>query len=307
MDVPTVTTLTATPNPSRSNQTVSFTATVTGGGVAVTAGTVTFRDGTTTLAADVPVDDQGRATFTTTTLADGAHSITATYNGEPGWETSTSTSLTHTVDSTAPTITIRAPTARRYLQHAVAVADYTCSDQTSGVATCTGPVADGAPIDTSTPGIHRFTVTARDHAGNQHTATVTYRVLVPPTCAGLRATIVGTAGTDVITGTPDADVIVSGGRRDLIIGRGGNDTICTGAGADTVRAGTGNDTVNAGVDRDIVIGGTGNDILSGHTGNDTLLGVGGDDQLNGGGDTDRCLGGAGTDQATTCEQLIAIP
>ena len=65
VDIPTVTTLTATPNPSRSSQAVSFTATVTGGGVGVTAGTVTFRDGTTILAADVPVDGQGRATFTT--------------------------------------------------------------------------------------------------------------------------------------------------------------------------------------------------------------------------------------------------
>ena len=45
------------------------------------------------------------------------------------------------------------------------------------VVTCTGSVANGHAIDTSTPGIESFTVTATDTAGNTMTETVHYAVL----------------------------------------------------------------------------------------------------------------------------------
>ena len=45
------------------------------------SGTVTFYDGTTPLAT-VPVDGSGTATFTTSALSAGSHSITATYSGD---------------------------------------------------------------------------------------------------------------------------------------------------------------------------------------------------------------------------------
>ena len=61
-------------------QPVSFVATV--GAVAGTpSGTVTFSDGTTPLAT-VPLDGSGTATFTTSALSIGSHSITATYSGD---------------------------------------------------------------------------------------------------------------------------------------------------------------------------------------------------------------------------------
>ena len=61
-------------------QSVSFIATV--GAVAGTpSGTVTFSDGTTPLAT-VPLDGSGTATFTTSALSFGSHSITATYSGD---------------------------------------------------------------------------------------------------------------------------------------------------------------------------------------------------------------------------------
>ena len=60
----------------------------------------------------------------------------------------------------------------------VVLADYDCADEAggSGLATCAGPVADGAPIDTSL-GTHTFTVNATDVAGNPGGATATYLVL----------------------------------------------------------------------------------------------------------------------------------
>ena len=74
--------LTSSANPSQVGQSVTFTATVTapnGGGVQPD-GTMSFLDGTTTLA-DVPLTG-GVATFTTAALAAGAHPITAIYSGD---------------------------------------------------------------------------------------------------------------------------------------------------------------------------------------------------------------------------------
>jgi hypothetical protein len=218
---------------------------------------------------------------------------TFTYQVDDGWLWSRRAEVTITITDIAdpgdPTVTITSPTAGRYLQGAVVTADYACADTDSGIATCTGTVADGARIDTSRPGTHSFTVTARDRAGNDHTATVAYTVFVPPTCNGKPATIVGTDGVDVITGTPRDDVIV------------------TGAGRDWITAGAGHDTINAGPARDILLGGTGNDTLHGATGGDTLNGARGNDTLNGGRHTDSCRGGTGTDRATTCERTLGLP
>jgi Ca2+-binding RTX toxin-like protein len=233
--------------------------------------------------------------------------------------------ITDIADPGDPTVTITSPTAGRYLQGAVVTADYACTDADSGIAACTGTVADGARIDTSRPGIHSFTVTARDRAGNDHTATVAYTVFVPPTCNGKPATIVGTPGVDVLTGTARDDVIVTGAGRDWIAAGAGNDTICTGAGRDVIRSGAGDDTTKAGPARDVLLGGTGNDkleastggdVLIGGTGDDSLLGARGNDTLNGGrgNDTldgghhaDSCRGGTGTDRATSCERILGIP
>ena len=57
-------------------------------------------------------------------------------------------------------------------------ADYTCTDEPggSGIARCTGPVADGELIDTRTEGEKSFVVTAIDNAGNESTETATYAV-----------------------------------------------------------------------------------------------------------------------------------
>jgi uncharacterized delta-60 repeat protein len=93
---------------------------------------------------------------------------------------------------------------------------------------------------------------------------------VAPRCGGRAATIVGTAGRDVLRGTRRADVIVALGGADRVLARGGNDLVC---------------------------GGAGNDRLSGGAGRDRLLGEGGRDRLLGGGGRDRLVGGPGRDRA----------
>ena len=46
----------------------------------------------------------------------------------------------------------------------------------SGVATCVGSVANGAPLDTGSPGEKTFTVNATDNAGNPASKSVSYSV-----------------------------------------------------------------------------------------------------------------------------------
>jgi len=62
------------------------------------------------------------------------------------------------------------------------VADHECFDEVGGGglrdhASCIGPVAAGAPIDTWTVGEHAYTVTAHDAAGNVGWVTHHYTVL----------------------------------------------------------------------------------------------------------------------------------
>lgn len=82
-------------NPSGFGQSVKFTATVTTGATAGNlTGTVTFYDGATAIASGVSLSAPGTtatATFTTSTLAVGAHTITATYSGDAGHSASNST------------------------------------------------------------------------------------------------------------------------------------------------------------------------------------------------------------------------
>ncbi len=91
----TTTTLVSSLNPSNSGQSVTFTATVVGQFGSKVTGSVTFLDGTTTLKT-VGLSG-GVAEYTTSKLTEGAHTITATYDGSTDFTTG-SASLTQTVN-----------------------------------------------------------------------------------------------------------------------------------------------------------------------------------------------------------------
>jgi hypothetical protein len=75
-----------------------------------------------------------------------------------------------------PTITIKAP-AGSYKVGTVVNASYHChAVAPARIATCTGPVPNGSAIDTSTPGLHTFDVTATDDFGGTSQISVTYDV-----------------------------------------------------------------------------------------------------------------------------------
>ena len=88
--------------------------------------------------------------------------------------------LTPAGDTTAPAVSIPTPLdGATFIKGQAVAAGYSCQDEAggSGLASCTGTVANGAMIDTSTVGSHTFTVTGADIAGNSVTVTSTYNVV----------------------------------------------------------------------------------------------------------------------------------
>jgi hypothetical protein len=78
-------------------------------------------------------------------------------------------------DPVGPSIAIASPRLV-YAQNRHVVAQYGCSDPGDTVTSCKGSVASGAAIDTSVPGLHGFTVVAKDSHGNTSSQTVGYVV-----------------------------------------------------------------------------------------------------------------------------------
>lgn len=121
----------------------------------------------------------------------------------------------------------------------------------------------------------------------------------PKRCRGKLATIVGTAGDDLLYGTPGRDVIWAGPGDDEVHAGRGNDVICGGAGSDLLFGDRGNDLVDGGPgDRDRVHGGLGDDkVLGGPGDHDEVAGDLGIDIVNGGpGDYDLVRGDYGWDR-----------
>ena len=105
---PTMTTLTASLNPSVFGQAVTFTATVAPAtsGTGTPTGSVTFLNGSTVLGTGTL--SGGVATFTTSGLTTGVSSITANYTGDTMFGPSTSAVLSQMVNQASTTITLSA-------------------------------------------------------------------------------------------------------------------------------------------------------------------------------------------------------
>ncbi|MGV8832255.1 MAG: Ig-like domain repeat protein [Devosia sp.] len=102
--IATTTTLSSSANPSVLGASVTFTATVTDAMWMMSAtGTVTFKDGATTLGTGT-LNGASQASFSTSALTIGSHAITATYGGDFVFNPSTSSILTQDV-TTKPTTT----------------------------------------------------------------------------------------------------------------------------------------------------------------------------------------------------------
>ncbi len=109
---PTTTTLSAAPSSATVGNAVNLTATVAEvGGSSEPTGTVTFKDGATSLGS-MTLNGTGIAVYTTSTLTVGGHSITASYGGDAANGGSASSAATVTISAAAPTVAISlAPTS----------------------------------------------------------------------------------------------------------------------------------------------------------------------------------------------------
>jgi hypothetical protein len=123
---------------------------------------------------DSPIISQtGCETRSVTADTDG---VTFTCSATSAGGTTTE-SVTIKRDATPPLVTIVSPTdGGTYEQGSEVFADYSCSDGTAGIESCSGPVASGVAIDTATEEPQSFAVTATDAAGTSSTVTHTYTV-----------------------------------------------------------------------------------------------------------------------------------
>jgi pectate lyase len=81
------------------------------------------------------------------------------------------------IDKTAPSINLSQPVEGGfYILGQVVTADYACGDTLSGTNGCTGTLASGTSLDTSSLGTRSFEVIATDVAGNTVTRTISYAV-----------------------------------------------------------------------------------------------------------------------------------
>ncbi len=99
------TTLVASNPSAATGATVNFTATVSSGAgsSATPTGTVTFSDGGVTLGT-IAVQSDGTAALSTDSLANGTHSIYASYSGDSNYAASSSTTLTETIGTLPPPV-----------------------------------------------------------------------------------------------------------------------------------------------------------------------------------------------------------
>ncbi|WP_435011947.1 Ig-like domain repeat protein (plasmid) [Tundrisphaera lichenicola] len=103
----TTTTITPVVSASTFGQAVTFSAGVVANGVVPLAptGTITFFDGAISLGSGT-LDGTGHASFTTSSLDAGSHQISAVYNGDSAFSTSTSTTTTQVVNRASTTTTL---------------------------------------------------------------------------------------------------------------------------------------------------------------------------------------------------------
>jgi GH18 family chitinase len=143
-------------------------------------------------AAPVVVED---STHQLDVSGDGEHRIALTAVDAAGGTTTTRVTLR--IDASAPIVEVRSPAGAslapgEIAQGSTVLADFDCVDPHSGVAACSGTVADGARLATSELGEQLFTVTATNGAGLTSTRTISYRVVAAPSGGVIPAALAST-------------------------------------------------------------------------------------------------------------------
>ena len=168
--------LASSANPSVFGQSVTLTATVSAAspGSGTPTGTVTFKDGATSLATNTLT--AGSATYTSSTLSVTSHSITAVYNGDSSFTTNTSSALSQVVNKSDTTATLTSSTNPTVFGQAV-VFTATIAPAGPGAGTPTGTVTfkDGATaLSTNTLSAGQVNYTNASLSVGSHSLTAVY-------------------------------------------------------------------------------------------------------------------------------------
>ncbi|MDE3104634.1 MAG: Ig-like domain repeat protein [Acidobacteriota bacterium] len=140
---PTIT-LTTSSNPAVLNQSVTLTATVNAGAT----GTVSFYDGSTLLGTGA-VSSAGVASFNTSGLSVGGHSITAVYSGDSTYNTATSAALSQQIGKLPTSVVVTASTPAELLGTSVTFTATVAANSPTPTGTVT--FFDGAAALASAP------------------------------------------------------------------------------------------------------------------------------------------------------------
>ncbi len=198
-------------NPSIFGSSVTFTATVTSSGGTPT-GTVTFKDGTTTIGTGA-LNGSGVATFSTAALLGGTHSISAVFGGDVAFATSTSNIVSQLVNTVASASAISRTAGASPAIYGDSLTFAVAVTSAAGIPTGTVNFKDGSTVigtsAVNASGIATFTtsaLTAVSHAitgvysGDSNFSTSTSSVLTQVVTKAVTSTAVMlTSGTNPST------------------------------------------------------------------------------------------------------------
>ena len=208
------TTVASSANPSVFGQSVTFTATVSPQFSGVATGTVMFMDGAATLGTGT-LNGLGQATYTTSALIVGPHSVTVVYGGDSSFSGSTSAATTQAVNRDAVNASVSAaPNPGVYSQNVTFTAYVAAAGPGSGTPTGNVNFFDGATL------LGSGVLDATDHAtlSTSSLAVATHSITVsyagdPHFQAGVSPTfnfVVGKAQTNTVISSATVNPTVYG-------------------------------------------------------------------------------------------------
>ncbi|HSU67730.1 MAG TPA: Ig-like domain repeat protein, partial [Tepidisphaeraceae bacterium] len=140
----TTTALATSATPSTFGQSITFTATVSDTTSGTPSGTITFLDGSTQIGTGT-LNGSGVATFITSALTAGSHSITAQYGGDANFASSVSSALAQTINKAATSTAVASSATPSTFGQSVTFTA-TVSDSMSASPTGTVSFLDGSTV-----------------------------------------------------------------------------------------------------------------------------------------------------------------
>lgn len=195
----TTTTLSASSTSVNTGATVTFTAMVRSAAANVTAGSVTFYDGATTLGS-AALNSSGQAVYSTSSLAAGTHQLTAAYPGSASYTAST---------SGAVTVAVTTPTIASAVVMTASTASTIQGLPVQLVAAVTAASGSGAGIPTGTVTFSNGSATLGSATLNQQGVAVFTSTLLPVGTNSIAASYSGDANYGQSTSTAVSVAIAS--------------------------------------------------------------------------------------------------